>query len=77
MRSTRSATSQLYDRNSNALPTITVDQVNRNVQYQYDSKGNPTKITFEDANEQDFTLQQRFRAADGREREFKNDEFHL
>jgi YD repeat-containing protein len=46
---------QLYDRNSNALPTITVDEVNRNVQYQYDSKGNATKITFEDANHQDFT----------------------
>ena len=34
---------QLYDRNSNGLATVAVDQVNRNTQFKYDSKGNVTK----------------------------------
>ncbi len=46
---------QLFDRNSNGLPTVTVDQVNRNVQYGYDSKGNVVSIIYEDANEENYT----------------------
>ena len=33
---------QLYDLNSNGLATVAVDQVNRNTQFSYDSKGNIT-----------------------------------
>ena len=33
---------QLYDRNSNGLATMAIDQVNRNTQFTYDSKGNIT-----------------------------------
>ena len=46
---------QLFDRNSNGLATITVDQVNRNTQYSYDSKGNVTSIQYEDGNSEQFT----------------------
>ena len=46
---------QLFDRNSNGLPTVTVDQVNRNVQYGYDSKGNVVSIIYEDTNEENYT----------------------
>ena len=34
---------QLYDRNSNGLATVAIDQVNRNTQFTYDSKGNVTE----------------------------------
>ncbi len=47
---------QLFDRNSNGLPTIAIDQDNRNTQYGYDSKGNAVSIVFEDGNEESFTF---------------------
>ena len=43
---------QLYDRNSNGLATVAIDQVNRNTQYSYDSKGNVTSIVYEDTNKE-------------------------
>jgi RHS repeat-associated protein len=46
---------QLYDRDSNGLATVAVDQVNRNTQYQYDAKGNATLIRFADTTTQQFT----------------------
>ena len=46
---------QLFDRNSNGLATVTVDQVNRNTQYGYDSKGNVVSIIYEDTNEENYT----------------------
>jgi RHS repeat-associated protein len=46
---------QLFDRNSNGLPTVTVDQVNRNTQFNYDSKGNVTSIVYEDLNTESYT----------------------
>ncbi len=47
---------QLFDRNSNGLPTIAVDQDNRNTQFGYDSKGNAVSIVFEDGNEEIYTF---------------------
>ncbi len=46
---------QLFDNNSNGLPTITVDQANRNTQYGYDSKGNVGTIIYEDGNKESYT----------------------
>ena len=46
---------QLFDRNSNGLATVAVDQVNRNTQYGYDSKGNVVSIIYEDTNEENYT----------------------
>ena len=46
---------QLFDRNSNGLATVTVDQVNRNTQYGYDSKGDVVSIIYEDTNEENYT----------------------
>ena len=46
---------QLFDRNSNGLATVVVDQVNRNTQYAYDAKGNAVSMIYEDLNEDDFT----------------------
>ena len=48
---------QLFDSNSNGLATVTVDQVNRNTQYTYDSKGNVTSIVYEDSNSRALHLQ--------------------
>ena len=41
---------QLYDLNSNGLATVAIDQVNRNTQYSYDSKGNVTSVMYDDGN---------------------------
>ena len=46
---------QLFDRNSNGLATVAVDQVNRNTQFTYDSKGNITETLFEDGNSESAT----------------------
>ena len=46
---------QLYDLNSNGLATVAVDQVNRNTQFSYDSKGNITSVLYEDGNYQTAT----------------------
>ena len=46
---------QLFDNNSNGLATVAVDQVNRNTQYNYDSKGNVTSIVYEDNNFESYT----------------------
>ena len=54
---------QLFDRNANGLATVAIDQVNRNTQYTYDSKGNVTSILYEDGTSESFHLQQRLRAA--------------
>ena len=41
--------------NSNGLPIVTVDGLNRITQYNYDSLGNPTKITYPDLTNDQYT----------------------
>jgi len=44
-----------YDLNSNGLPIVAIDQVNRISQYTYDSKGNITTYTYPDINTNNYT----------------------
>ena len=46
---------QMYDRTSNGLATVAVDQVNRITPYRYDSKGNITSEVYADGNPKSYT----------------------
>ena len=49
------ATSQMYDRTSNGLATVAVDQVNRITSFTFDGDGNMTEEIYPDGNNQRFT----------------------
>ncbi len=68
---------QLFDQNSNGLPTVAVDQVNRNTQYGYDSKGNVTSIIYEDGNDESYTYNSDSRAAHLYQRRWQHDELYV
>ena len=54
---------QLFDRNSNGLATVAVDQVNRNTQYNYDSEGECNQHRLRGSQHRVVHIQQRFSAA--------------
>ena len=56
-----------YDLNSNGLPTVTIDPLNRMSTYSYDNLGNVTGMTNPDGTTEAATLQQLFRAFDHNE----------
>ena len=68
---------QLYDRDANGLATVTVDQVNRNVQYAYDSKGNPVEHDLRGSQRRRFHLQRQFTAADPQGCKRKHHQLHV
>ena len=44
-----------YDLNSNGLPTVVIDQVNRITQFTYDSQGDMTEEIYPDGNNIQYT----------------------
>ena len=68
---------ETFDYNSNGLPTIVIDKLNRITQYTYDSQGNITEEIYPDGTTETVYLQLRLRAADRYERRRQHDIIYI